>query len=49
MAVVLKEGRSLRLATQSLEAQDCSGSGETLNLKTDEEINELIPLIQTNA
>ena len=49
VAVVLKEGRSLRLATQSLEAQDCSGSGETLSLKTDEEINELIPLIQTNA
>jgi DNA gyrase subunit A len=49
VAIMLKEGRSLRLATQSLEAQDCSGSGETLSLKTDEEINELIPLIQTNG
>ena len=49
VAIVLKEGRSLRLATQSLEAQDCSGAGETLPLKADEAINELIPLLQSNA
>ncbi|MEI6359989.1 MAG: DNA gyrase C-terminal beta-propeller domain-containing protein, partial [Synechococcus sp. ELA619] len=49
VAIVLKEGRSLRLATQSLEAQDCSGAGETLTLKADEAINELIPLLQNNA
>jgi DNA gyrase subunit A len=49
VAIVLKEGRSLRLATQSLEAQECSGSGETLTLKSDEEISELIPLIQSKS
>jgi DNA gyrase subunit A len=49
VAIVLKDGRSIRLATQSLEAQDCSGTGITLDLKADEAINELIPLLQTNS
>ena len=49
VAIVLKDGRSVRLATDSLEAQDCSGAGETLSLKADESINALIPLIQTKA
>ena len=49
VAIVLKDGRSLRLAPQSLEAQDCHGAGETLILKADEAINELIPLIQANG
>ena len=49
VAIVIKDGRSLRLAPQSLEAQDCHGAGETLILKADEAINELIPLIQANG
>jgi DNA gyrase subunit A len=49
VAIVLKDGRSVRLATDSLEAQDCSGAGETFALKSDEAINELIPLIQAKA
>ncbi len=41
------DGRSLRLRSDGLEAQDCSGTGQLLALQKGDLIQQLVPLIQS--
>ena len=45
VAAVLSDGRSLRLDTAELLAEDDTGSGQTLGLGGTEAVAELVPLL----
>jgi DNA gyrase subunit A len=45
LAAVLSDGRSLRLDTAELQAEDDSGSGQPLGLGSDDSVAELVPLL----
>ena len=45
VAAVLSDGRSLRLDTAELVAEDDTGSGQTLGLGGNEVVAELVPLL----
>ncbi|MEY4297712.1 MAG: hypothetical protein RLZZ423_891 [Cyanobacteriota bacterium] len=45
LAGLLQDGRSLRLDTAELQAEDESGSGQVLKLGSNERLSELVPLL----
>ena len=45
LAAVLSDGRSLRLNTAELQAEDDTGSGQHLGLGSNETMTELVPLL----
>ena len=45
LAAVLSDGRSLRLNTAELQAEDDTGSGQHLGLSSNETMTELVPLL----
>jgi DNA gyrase subunit A len=45
LAAVLSDGRSLRLDTAELQAEDDTGSGQALGLGGHEAVAELVPLL----
>jgi DNA gyrase subunit A len=45
VAAVLNDGRSLRLDTAELQAEDDTGSGQELGISRDEMVTELVPLL----
>jgi DNA gyrase subunit A len=44
LAALLKDGRSLRMAATTLEAEEASGSGLSLQMNPSDQLSELIPL-----
>jgi DNA gyrase subunit A len=49
VAAVLNDGRSLRLDTAELQAQDDTGAGQPLGIASNEAVAELVPLVVTNS
>ncbi len=49
VAAVLNDGRSLRLDTAELQAEDDTGAGQPLGIASNEAVAELVPLVMNNS